>query len=130
MRGTTLVTNPIADLECVRRCEQFRDPSFSRRPLVLRRGRDCPGYPGIGGLRVIGDYGQSPLTVIHRLVKLNSHPGHQVAWSRYTNTLGTGWTREQETLAARDYRVLREGDLAPGTAPRGEMASQSSKTVF
>lgn len=65
--------------------------------------------------------------MIHRLVQLKGHPGRRIARLRYTNTLGTGWTREQginmkrafeqetlqtlvETGAAREFRVLRDGD--------------------
>lgn len=60
-------------------------------------------------------------------MKTKGQPGRRVPWLRYTHTLGTGWTRaqgidlkraiEQETLlalvetgAAREFRVLREGE--------------------
>lgn len=65
--------------------------------------------------------------VIHSLVQQKGQAGHRIPLLRYTNTLGTGWTREQgidmkraveqETLqalveagAAREFRVLREGE--------------------
>ena len=48
--------------------------------------------------------------MIHRLVQLKGHPSRRIPRLRYTNTLGTGWTRaqgldmkraiEQETLHA------------------------------
>lgn len=69
-----------------------------------------------------------PPTVIHSLVKLKRQAGRQMSWLRYTSRMGHGMTvyREgrqvkkaiaQETLAtlvktgaAREFRVLREGE--------------------
>ncbi len=60
-------------------------------------------------------------------MQLQGHPGRRMPRLRYTTTLGTGWTRaqginmkraiEQDTLAAlvetgaaREFRVLRDGE--------------------
>ena len=69
-----------------------------------------------------------PPTVNHHLVILHRQSGRRTPRLRYTNTLGTGWTRAQginmkraieletlqtlvETGAAREFRVLREGEV-------------------
>lgn len=61
-------------------------------------------------------------------MKTKGHPGRRIPRLRHTNTLGIGWMREpgidmkraveQETLqalvetgAAREFRVLREGEV-------------------